>query len=102
MNQVVSANGSVPLTDFEDAEYFGIVQIGSPPQSFTVIYDTGSSNLWVPSKSCSNCKQNGTTYDSGKSSTYAKNGQSFALQYGTGSCTGFLSQDDIVMGGLTI
>jgi len=93
---------SVPLTDNGDAEYYGTVTLGTPPQSFLVIYDTGSSNLWVPSKACTNCKKNGTLYDSSKSSTYIKNGEAFALQYGTGSCKGFLSNDATGIGGVTI
>lgn len=93
---------SVSLTDVEDAEYFGEVDIGSPPQKFQVIYDTGSSNLWVPSKACDNCKKTGSTYDSKSSSTYKKNGQSFSLQYGTGSCNGFLSTDTVSVGGAEI
>jgi cathepsin D len=93
---------SVPLTDVQDAEYFGEVDIGSPQQKFTVIYDTGSSNLWVPSKTCSNCRKTADLYDSSKSTKYAKDGRDFALQYGTGSCKGFISKDDVTIGGQTI
>jgi cathepsin D len=93
---------SVSLTDVQDCEFYGEVQIGSPPQKFQVIYDTGSSNLWIPGKACDNCKKGTSRYDSSASSKYSKNGQSFALQYGTGSCTGFLSSDDVQIGGATI
>merc|ERR1719356_2031130 len=92
----------VPLTDVQDAEYFGEVDIGSPSQKFTVIYDTGSSNLWVPGKACGNCKQGTPKYDSGSSQSFEKDGRSFAMQYGTGSCQGYLSKDQVQMGGLTI
>jgi len=97
-----TADGSIALTDTEDAEYYGEVDIGTPPQKFQVIYDTGSSNLWIPSSSCTNCKKDSPRYDHSKSSTYQKDGQSLSIQYGTGSCTGYLSKDNIIMGGLTI
>ncbi|KAH6595674.1 hypothetical protein BASA50_004473 [Batrachochytrium salamandrivorans] len=94
---------STPLVDFANAQYYGEIQLGTPPQTFTVVFDTGSSNLWVPSTRCSSiaCWLH-HRYDAGQSSTYVANGTEFAIQYGTGALEGVISQDTLTIGDLTI
>ncbi len=89
----------IPVKDYMDTQYFVQVEIGTPPQKFTVVPDTGSSNLWVYSNSCwSPACWTHKTYKSKKSDTYVKNGTEFRLDYGSGSSWGFLSGDDVQLG----
>ncbi|XP_005375439.1 PREDICTED: cathepsin E isoform X2 [Chinchilla lanigera] len=92
-----------PLINYLDMEYFGTISIGSPPQNFTVIFDTGSSNLWVPSVYCTSpaCKTHPVFHPS-QSSTYSEVGNPFSIQYGTGSLTGIIGADQVSVEGLTV
>ncbi|KAI1193057.1 aspartic peptidase domain-containing protein [Nemania serpens] len=102
-NTHISKDHPLPISNFMNAQYFSEISIGTPPQEFKVILDTGSSNLWVPSQSCGSiaCFLH-SKYDSSSSSTYKKNGTDFEIRYGSGSLSGFVSQDDVTIGDLTI
>ncbi|KAH8810319.1 Asp-domain-containing protein [Flagelloscypha sp. PMI_526] len=93
----------LPLSNYLNAQYFAEIELGSPGQSFKVILDTGSSNLWIPSKKCTSiaCFLH-AKYDSSASSTYRANGSAFSIQYGSGSMEGFVSNDKLTLGDLWI
>jgi len=89
------------IKDYANAQYFGSVSIGSPPQSFMVIFDTGSSNLWVPKKGCTHCGNpffgQKSKYDHDKSGSYTADGKDFEIMYGSGSVSGFFSKDSVIL-----
>jgi saccharopepsin len=86
-----------------DQTDFSEISIGTPPQVFKVILDTGSSNLWVPSQECSSiaCYLH-QKYDHESSSTYKKNSSTFEIRYGSGEVAGYMSRDNVIIGDLTL
>uniref|UniRef100_A0A8C6GTK3 Napsin-A n=1 Tax=Mus spicilegus TaxID=10103 RepID=A0A8C6GTK3_MUSSI len=93
----------VPLSKFMNTQYFGTIGLGTPPQNFTVVFDTGSSNLWVPSTRChffSLACWFHHRFNPKASSSFRPNGTKFAIQYGTGQLSGILSQDNLTIGGI--
>ena len=99
--QKLQKGESESIKDYANAQYFGVVKIGNPPQEFQVIFDTGSSNLWVPKVGCTHCgnpffgKKN--KYDEDASSSYKEDGSDFEIMYGSGSVKGYFSLDDVLL-----
>ncbi|CAB1351840.1 unnamed protein product [Coregonus sp. 'balchen'] len=74
-----------------------------PTMSFNVIFDTGSSNLWVPSVYCSSpACQNHAEFNPAQSSTFSWANKPVSIQYGTGSMTGQLAYDTVSVGGISV
>lgn len=93
---------NIIIKDYSNAQYYGEVEIGTPAQKFTVVFDTGSSNLWVPKVECQNCGYwfiNGgkNKFDKTKSSTYQADGSDFHIQYGSGDVRGYFSVDTVTL-----
>jgi hypothetical protein len=93
-------------------EYWGKVYVGTPPKEFSVIFDTGSGNLILPSDKCDSAAcQKHLKYEAKSSSSavqVGKKGQSLtenpsqkkeaSIKFGTGKIHGQFYQDRICLG----
>jgi cathepsin D len=81
--------------------------IGTPPQTFDVVLDTGSSDLFLPGPDCSSCTRGSPVFETSKSSTFqtttssASNAQT-TIAYGSGEVHGTIASDTVTMGGFTV
>jgi len=92
----------VVISDYQNAQYFGPITVGSPGETLKVVYDTGSSNLWVPMKDCCSFLTRHSLYHHEKSSSYVANGTKFNIAYGSGPVAGYYSQDHATIGNVKV
>ncbi len=97
-----------PLYNVNNYYYYSSIKIGTPSQNFHVIFDTGSTDLWVPKDTCSSCACDNIIdpntgeickrkkFDESRSSTFyskTKETRIFKDFYGSGNITGVIGND---------
>ncbi|NXX62596.1 PEPC protein, partial [Scopus umbretta] len=83
--------------------YFGEISIGTPPQNFLVLFDTGSANLWVPSTYCqAPACANHARFNPRLSSTFSGINVSYTLSYGFGDLSVVLGYDTVTIQNIVI
>ncbi|KAG0052558.1 hypothetical protein BGZ83_002436 [Gryganskiella cystojenkinii] len=85
-----ATSSSVPAIN-ADVSYLITVGLGTPAQNVDVIFDTGSSDLWVQS----------SAYDPSQSSTAKDLGETWQIQYGSGDASGEEYTDIATIGSYT-
>ncbi|KZS98446.1 acid protease [Sistotremastrum niveocremeum HHB9708] len=77
---------SVSLEDYfngTDLQWFGSIQVGTPPQNFTVVFDTGSFDLEIPGVSCTSCT-NQNKFNGSASSSFQDLQSQSTITFATG------------------
>ncbi|KAJ8245490.1 hypothetical protein GJAV_G00271290 [Gymnothorax javanicus] len=95
--------GTERLYNFMDAQYYGEISLGTPAQNFTVVFDTGSADLWIPSSYCvSEACVTHHRFKAFESSSYSHDGRVFSIHYGSGHLLGVLAKDILKVGNISV
>ncbi|KAI0027944.1 aspartic peptidase domain-containing protein, partial [Vararia minispora EC-137] len=85
-----------------DTSYIAPINVGTPAQTFDVVLDTGSSDLWLATNGCSGCASGTPLFNTGSSSSFTSANRPATFQYGSGGAQGTLGQDTVSFAGFTL
>ncbi|KAF8946313.1 hypothetical protein BGZ47_000859 [Haplosporangium gracile] len=87
-----------------DTQWVAAMLIGTPPQEFSVVFDTGSGDLWVSSVGCTSavCKSH-RRFNPSQSSTFQMDNTRWSIAYAdTSEASGVLGIDEVTVAGISI
>nr|CAA11580.1 cathepsin [Chionodraco hamatus] len=94
---------SEKIYNFMDAQYYGDIALGTPEQNFSVVFDTGSSDLWVPSAYCvTEACALPKRFKAFKSTSFLHDGRQFGINYGSGHLLGVMGRDYLMVAGMMV
>ncbi|XP_022229033.2 aspartic proteinase A3 [Drosophila obscura] len=84
-----------PLFNAYQTQFYGPCLVSDQP--FTVQFDTGSSDLWIPNSNCTSCIKTcgNAVFQTSKSKTFKANGNPFSIKYGIGKVSGVIASDTV-------
>lgn len=94
-NNTVQSYASLPISNYWNIQYYGYIYLGSNKMRMTVVYDTGSNLLWVPSPLCTSCRVYSTKYDAQLSTTAKYTNEKKNISYALGFVSGDVIEDTI-------
>jgi len=84
------------LNNYRNVQYYGNVHVGTPPQTFSVIFDTGSNLMWLPAENC-DCRTTCKKYLFSKSTTFVNLNKTKNLRYSIGGVNGSVVSDTVAI-----
>ena len=88
------------LVNHRNTQYIGTVGVGTPPQRFRLLFDTGSANTWLYAADCWSwaCRSH-RLYDRLASASWRGLNRTISIEYGSGNVSGRLATDTFSLGG---
>lgn len=105
---------SVRMQNYMNTQYIGSISVGSPPRQYDVVFDTGSTNVWLYGKAPSGVYANVHSYDADASKTSfvpqrcrqspvsADAFCKWTVLYGGGGVEASVVVDDMLIGGIIL